>query len=233
MAGSLHDRSGNATPVLSITGTNPVVQSGDSSGNPVTSGSGYAGNLIITTDPTYPCLRAQESMPGVSGAVALGLKQGPVNFQAASTGGGDDEDGGAGGSVKLYGVNTTSCGLACSSLTPFTNLLMWQDRSNSTVTYDGAGNVVSTTNPGLAAENSPGMNLLGLNAELNGVVYQPRGAWVTTDVTGANNEGNCGTLSGALKLITGAFQANCEEPRGTVNLKAPLPLLIYVNALIQ
>ncbi|HYL37640.1 MAG TPA: hypothetical protein VEV17_17125, partial [Bryobacteraceae bacterium] len=122
-------------------------------------------------------------------------------------------------SMTLYGLNPDPTTLP-PSVANYHDFLFWQDRANSTVLYSPTdGSIVSspcpgsTTNevPGLPANinnpcknslnnpDSPQMNLFATpNTNLNGYLYQPRGAWL-------NLQGG-GKIGGPLRIITGALQ---------------------------
>jgi hypothetical protein len=112
-------------------------------------------------------------------------------------------------------------------------VLIWQDRANSTVQYDANGFVTSETNPNPPPSGANGMNLFGFLSgpvQMNGVIYQPRGAYVS-DVQlisfGA-------TFNTRVQLITGAVDLGGFLASASITLGTPtLPLTKFVTAIIQ
>jgi Flp pilus assembly protein TadG len=192
-----------------------------------------AGELFIFTGAgasgtvTYPGVQAQiNNVPLVLAREQL-FGFGNVGLQS----------GNGQSSVNIRGLNPAS-GSVPSGLDPFGGVVMWQDQANSPIKYTADGNVDTTScgsghsigNPcsnTLLNPNSPEMHFqanAGMN--LNGVVYQPRGAWITTD-------GGPGTgIYGNVQLITGAIQM---KGNGNINITGPppVPLKRRIAALIE
>ena len=128
---------------------------------------------------------------------------------------------------------------APANLTEYNGILFWQDRRNSTVKYnpDGSYNCAGPSfttgcikssgelaadhvlqlSPRIAIDAS--MNFVGMN----GVMYQPRGGWMKFQ--------GSGSLSGALKVITGGIQMGGGPD---ITLNGPtLDLLKFVAVLIE
>ena len=190
-------------------------------------GPGYAGNMFILTDPGYPGLAAQIGISGVSGAWAAGLRFGVMEFAYGNK-----------GSITLSGLKAAVGGVPA-SLAPYNGILIWQDRRNSNVKMDpntaipdcSSGSCVNTAllNPG-----SPAMFFSRKgDTLLDGVIYQPRGAWVS--VKGLKGEGACDKgkyqmFRGPIQIITGMLKME----GGCMDLESPLtPLTRYISAQIE
>ncbi|MEQ1947813.1 MAG: hypothetical protein ABL995_11525, partial [Bryobacteraceae bacterium] len=237
MDGVYHTNSGtfgNLLKVFDVTGSNPSIASSSS-------GTGYAGQMFIFTAPTgsngvgYPGLDTQvnymNSNIGFSPVSSL-LWQGKHEIEPTGTG----------ASTTLYGVNNGS-GTVPTSLQPYNGFLFWQDRRNSIVKYTSNGTYNcapfvpggSTTCLKTAAEDaadrlppdlqSPEMELKVLGqVTMDGVSYQPRGAWFEFQGTGAH-------VSTKLQIITGTVFV---ENNVTVNLIAPSnPAVRTLAALVE
>jgi hypothetical protein len=158
-----------------------------------------SGEIFIFTDPNYPGL-AGNYPPALSSNTALlnsfGLSD--VYLQA-----GNNVD----IQINLHGLNITR---VSSDLKPFAPAVFWQDQRNSRVKYTSSGQIDTTTcgsgytvdnpctNSSLANSGGPGMNLQAHpNTTLYGLVYQPRGSWVTL-------QGN-GNIAAPTMFVTGAL----------------------------
>ncbi len=170
-----------------------------------------AGAIFIFTDARYPGLLLPQS-PYWKAGLQNDLLQGQVNIQAGAT---------SNTYVNLHAFNPDGAG-APAALKDYKKILFWQDRRNSFVDYgpDGrtAGQQVSghiacgdfsdSCGKSLAKFdrdgmmqssqwNSPKMTIqASQDVHLYGVIYQPRGAWLT--MIGGSG------YSGPLQLITGA-----------------------------
>ena len=117
--------------------------------------------------------------------------------------------------IDLHGLDPATAPAALSE--DYGRFLMWQDRANSRVRYNGndvdysggigctpelgLGTAVNLDNPckntGLTNQTSPAMFMqANVNINLKGAIYQPRGAWL-------NVQGGSGA-AGPLQIITGA-----------------------------
>jgi hypothetical protein len=117
------------------------------------------------------------------------------------------------------------------NLQPFGGIVLWQDQANSTLQYAADGNVAlcggGINNPACppkypaTANSPPQLTLPGAALGLNGIIYQPRGAWITVSSGAA--------LSGSLQIITGAVTG------GTINITQPPNIVLRrrVVALIE
>jgi hypothetical protein len=113
------------------------------------------------------------------------------------------------------------------NLQPFGGIVLWQDQANSTVQYAADGNValcggINNACPKTpTTPTSPQLTLPGAALGLNGIIYQPRGAWITVSSGAA--------LSGSLQIITGAVTG------GTINITQPPNIVLRrrVVALIE
>jgi hypothetical protein len=118
------------------------------------------------------------------------------------------------------------------NLQPFGGIVLWQDQANSTLQYAADGNVAlcggSINNPvcppkyPATTSSPPQLTLPGAALGLNGIIYQPRGAWITVN-SGA-------PLSGSLQIITGAVTSG-----GAINITQPPNIVLKrrVVALIE
>ena len=215
------------------------------------------GTMFIFTDAAYPTLNltsvnaaAGNFTPLVSGATPL--YQGSIN----AFGGTDTTlTDGSTASIGTYGlVNSTVGGNLPVSMNPYTGITWWQDRRNSNVGYNQSpddGSVVScasgcsqgsTGTPNVFATanhvTSYSVGVSGANGNtkiaLNGVWYQPRGAYL--DITNGNVGFNCSkaNLNGQcpLQLVTGAVMMAAGTSR-VVLLGPDNPLITYRAVLIQ
>jgi hypothetical protein len=147
-------------------------------------------------------------VPSAVSAISSQLSAGQVNLTSGNNG----------TSITLHGLNSDSTLVQGANLDKFGNVLTWQDQANSTVKYTSQGNVDSScgsmTSPcttTLTNRTSPQLNLQASpNINLNGVIYQPRGAW-TTITSGSG-------YTGPLQLITGAVQVKANA---ILNLQPP------------
>jgi Flp pilus assembly protein TadG len=181
------------------------------------SGASYPGNMFILTAPGYPGLSTQiNAFPELT-AAAGPLAQGTVNIQ-----------GGASTGASLNGIQK---GDAPSALDSYSGILFWQDRRNSTVEYNPDGTIANAPataaqmSANLASASSPGWTLQAAPKGLgfNGVIYQPRGAWLTFQGNGNDN--------GSYQVITGAIIMGGGP---SVTLTAPtVPFLKLVCTLIE
>lgn len=142
-----------------------------------------AGEIFIFTNPSYPGLSGNYPPALVSASSVLNsFGYGDVNLQA-----GNNPTIG----INLHGLNVTSVNVP-SELKTFAPAVFWQDQGNSRVKYTSTGNIDTTscgaghsldnpcTNSSMANSSTPGMTLQAHpNTQMYGLVYQPRGSWVT------------------------------------------------------
>jgi hypothetical protein len=104
------------------------------------------------------------------------------------------------------------------TLGPFDGVVFWQDQANSTIEYTQYGNVNTSCAGGidnpctktLPVVGSEGLTLQALpNTGIEGVVYQPRGAFLQTQG---------GTIQGPIQIITGAISM---QGGGKISLTPP------------
>jgi putative Flp pilus-assembly TadE/G-like protein len=159
-----------------------------------------AGEIFIFTDPTYPGL-AGHYPPALAGtAVLSSLQLRDINLQA-----GNNPDIG----INLHGLNVANSNVP-TDLKSFAPSVFWQDQRNSRVTYDSNGNIDTTscggghsidnpcTNTSMASSSAPGATLQAHpGVQLYGLIYQPRGAWMTLQ--------GGGSISSPLMFVTGAL----------------------------
>lgn len=211
-------------------GASPIFQSGG--GNSSMSTAAGASNMFIFTAPTstpYPGLTAQLNIPEIATA-AGGLSQGFIDFKA--------------GNSSAFDLRGYQKGNGPATLDDYNGILFWQDRRNSTVKYNADGTYgcagpdyvtgCTKTQSELDADRvvtggKQDSRVLNVNATANitagldGVLYQPRGAW-------AAFQGN-GDLGGGVQIITGALEINGG---GDIRLNQPsTPLLTFIAALIE
>jgi hypothetical protein len=181
--------------------TNAVVlQDNSTAGMPASD----AGEIFIFTDTNYPGLE----VPAAVQALNLGFSS--VDFQM-----GNDTQ----GAVNLHGLNNSSSALPA-NLKQFAPVVFWQDQRNSLVKYKSDGNIDYTScgaghsidnpctnsytvDPNLTIQASP-------NFHMYGVIYQPRGGYLSLQGSGNNNN--------PLMLVTGSLNFG-----GTPTTLQPLP----------
>ncbi len=157
--------------------------------------------MFIFTNPTssYPGLSTQVGSlpttkdPNGNLPTTLAKYYGSVSIQNVLSG------------TALTGVLPGATGgSAPATLNQYSGVMMWQDRGNSTVVYDSTGHVTSQSNSNtLVTSGSNGMNIFGLigGTNVNGVIYQPEGAYLT-------NAGAVAALNVSTQIITGAIYVN-------------------------
>jgi hypothetical protein len=183
-----------------------------------------SGNMFIATDQHYPGLSSQLStVPNNTDGIPL------LQFGSTYLKGGNGNT-----ASDLYGIvdNVTSGTTNLPpSLNAYSGILFWQDRANSTVTYDVNGNVTSQTNPNCPASSCTSPELLldhGHNnfENLHGVFYQPRGAWTLLE------HGSANIANSPLQLMTGAIVG--ASGNDSAQLTSPTNQLVrYLPVLIQ
>jgi hypothetical protein len=108
------------------------------------------------------------------------------------------------------------------TLGPFDGVVVWQDQANSTIEYatDGSGNINVSPScstgidyPCAEPGHVSGTEAMTLHAAsgtgIQGVVYQPRGAYLRT---------GSGNIQGPIQIITGALSM---QGGGTINITLP------------
>jgi hypothetical protein len=167
-----------------------------------------AGEIFIFTDPTYPGLSGNYP-PALSShtSVLNSFVMRSVYLQAGNT---DAIQ------INLHGLNVKSTNVPA-ELKKFAPAVFWQDQRNSRVKYTASGYIDTTscgaghnidnpcTNSSMADSDIPGMTLQAHpNTQLYGLIYQPRGAWMTL-------QGN-GNLNSPTMFVTGAmnFQGGAD-----------------------
>ncbi len=181
-------------------------------------GDSTSGTMFILTDASYPTL---VNPPAIASS-GLTFDQGSTYFKNISG--------------NLTGINDTLSG-AASALDQYGGTLFWQDRRNTSLQasghYDSLGNWVSgacTTASCGATATSPNFELDHGNAgmTMTGVIYQPRGAWMTL------NAGGAAVANSPLQVITGSLVFNTGGGSANVVLLGPTaPLIKFKTALIQ
>jgi len=183
-----------------------------------------SGTQFIFTDAKYPGLDTQvQAIPNYNAAQSQipNLVQGDIEIK------------------NVTASLTAPQPAAGTTLAPWTNVLFWQDRRNSSDTLnlsDGSldtsvaqgtpcsGCGVTSTSPRFLL--GPG----GATLNLTGVLYQPRGAWFELTSGGSQASGLI-----KLQLITGALtcgSGGCGS--ATVQLLSPTaPIIEFITALIQ
>ncbi len=144
---------------------------------------------------------------------------GMLNFGAVSLLAGADSSGAAVTGLVAKNLPSNSSVNLANTLAPFDGVVLWQDQANSTIEYTPLGNV-NTTCAGGSIDNpctktlpvlgSEGMTLQApANTGIEGIVYQPRGAFLQT---------GGGTIQGPIQIITGAISM---QGGGTINITLP------------
>lgn len=210
-----------------VTGSGNTVFSADKAElDTAGAGASYSGtgNLFIFTNQNYPGLSAQLSTVPNNTIAIPAMQYGSIYLKGGAGNTGSD----------LFGLADNSDSGTTnlpSALNAYGGLLFWQDRGNSTVTYDANGNVTSQTNPNCPAATCQSPQFLLDHGHddlvgLHGVLYQPRGAWFMLENGGAN------LSNSPLQLMTGALIGSSGNDH--VQLTAPsVPLIRYLPALIQ
>lgn len=155
-----------------------------------------AGELFVFTNTEYPGL--EPHIPAAVRPIASRLGFGKINLHA-----GNNVD----VSVGLHGLNRHSPNLPA-ELKEFAPTVFWQDQQNSRVKHDEDGNIDTSCSGGdldnpcvnhaLANSDIPEFKLQAHpNVNLYGLIYQPRGAWMTF-------QGN-GGISSSMIIVTGAL----------------------------
>lgn len=167
-----------------------------------------AGRLFLLTDSTYPGLANQLSVVDSYLASAQGTRSwSQLNFGTSNFKAGDN----ASSSLSLYGLDKTKIDAVASdvnglgyTLRDFGNIAIWQDQRNSNIKYNADGTWDTSCLGMDACANAPLWNRrMELNAnqksQLEGIVYQPRGASVEV-TAGSNYAGPITLVSGALTV---------------------------------
>jgi Flp pilus assembly protein TadG len=164
-----------------------------------------AGEIFIFTDPNYPGLSGN-TPPAINNGMMNTFGLSDVYLQAGNN---------ADVEINLHGLNVDNTNVP-SNLKPFAPAVFWQDQRNSRVKYTSDGYIDSTScgsghtidNPcttSLTSSTIMGANLQAHpNTTLYGLVYQPRGAWMTL-------QGN-GNIYAPSIFVTGAmsFQGGAD-----------------------
>jgi hypothetical protein len=216
-----------------------------------------AGSMMILTDGKYPGLSTQ--LAGIPNSVCTVATCGagniskidPAQINAAS-----GENWLVQGSISTKGTNWTLDGYdknntstSITDLEPYSGVLVWQDRRNSTDIIDPAtGNVLDCyvhcgTNTPTATQyeannvtaGSPGLSMSDGSGTLvlKGAIYQPRGAWYQL-YPGGTGVGNSPLqiLTGMLNCGSGTGGAGCGTTAVTL-LGPSNPIITYLPVLIQ
>jgi hypothetical protein len=129
-------------------------------------------------------------------------------------------------------VPASNANSLANTLGPFDGVVIWQDQANSTIEYTSLGNINTCGSPTsidtpctktLPVSGSEGMTLQApANTGIEGIVYQPRGAFLQTAG---------GTIQGPIQIITGAISM---QGGGTINITMPpTPAKRRVVALVE
>ena len=170
--------------------------------------------MFLTTDGSYSAQGTALAMPSAMVTAGVTLHQGFTSIKNTN--------------ASLEGITSTA-----GALTDYKGVLFWQDRRNSILTLDQTnGDFISRTRPATVTDTSPQNELQPGNAtlRLDGLMYQPRGAWFYLNSGGASGSANL-----QLKMITGALTCGATGCGNTsIILKGPgAPTTIYVTSLIQ
>lgn len=190
--------------------------------NGTITGNSTLGTQFLLTNGNYSSQGTALTTPPALTSAGITLYQGFTEFKNAKG--------------TLTGV--TSAGTAAApALSGDENFLFWQDRNNSNDTLNpNDGSFISFTHPSASpnrrTDTSPQFVLddggLGLN--MQGVFYQPRGAWTYLKPGGAAAAGAV-----TLMMVTGALTcggAGCGS--ATVTLLGPsAPITVFITALVQ
>jgi len=182
------------------------------------SGGSSGGLMFITTDDTYTgTLTKPSSLPT--------LYQGGVSMKNTT--------------INISGITDQ----ADAALADYQNILVWQDRRNSTVQYDSTGHVIADSYDSNIASVWAANHVTSVSPEylsdngnnsshITGVIHQPRGAWFNFQPGNASSDS-------ALQIFTGAFITRTNggsiSGGGTSMTLLPLtkPTIVYRTSLIQ
>lgn len=185
------------------------------------SASGSAGAMFITTDDTYTPVTIGGTTYSLTKPPALSATtfyQGYVQMKNTNS--------------DLTGINMDA---APTALVDYNHVLFWQDRRNSTDTYDSTGHVTTQSIDGAppignhVTPTSPSFELDhgNVSTHLEGVIHQPRGAWLDL------SSGTGAVSNSPLQIFTGAIFCNpCGNAAATL-LGVTKPVTIYRTSLIQ
>jgi Flp pilus assembly protein TadG len=164
-----------------------------------------AGEIFIFTDPNYPGLSGNYP-PVLRNSTINGFVMSDVYLQA-----GNNVD----IQINLHGLNVDNTNVT-TDLKPFAPAVFWQDQTNSRVKYTSAGYIDTSTCNGTHSLDSPCPNTTYTNSSvpgmtlqahpnntIYGLVYQPRGAWMTLQGNG-NIYAPTIFVTGALNMQGGA-----------------------------
>lgn len=143
-----------------------------------------AGRLLVVTNSTYPGLSAIAPLPAQMPA----LSYGPINLDAAS------------GTIRLFGINPAQAVPADQNsmgytLSDFGPTLIWQDQGYSNITQPS---------------NTSAQIVFGSNLQLEGVIYQPRGAWVKFRPNTQFSGVGVGVGPAGVRVIAGALDVGAN-----------------------
>ena len=174
--------------------------------------SGVGGNCTNTNGDLYRNLGVQiASNSMLINAATTGL----LNFGSTTLLANADSSGAAVTGLVAKNLPANLLSNLSFTLGPFDGVVLWQDQANSTIAYTANGNVNvscgNIDNPCLENGHVAGMEALTLQANsgtgLQGVVYQPRGAFLQT---------GGGNIQGPIQIITGAVSMNGGQIRVTM-----------------
>jgi Flp pilus assembly protein TadG len=205
----------------------------------IMTGDSTAGTMFIFTSPQSiipltTAASATSNYPGdssVAGSlytqIFVNAAQRPEVFEAALAA---PNEGGVNIQTIFSGTSLTGVvpgGTVPSSLNQYSGIVFWQDRANSTVQYNATGHVIAQINPVPPPTKANAMSIAGFvsGVTVNGVMYQPRGAYVTDFGIFSNINVTLQVISGGLSL-SGALTS--------LTLGTPTHLLTtYTASMIQ
>ena len=182
----------------------------------------------LASDPGRAFIFTDSSYEGRLSQVAAGISNLPdlQNFGHVSMQAGQNSQ----SKVELFGLNPANSEIQTLGLEDYP-VVLWQDRMNSNVKYDSNGNLDFSSCGGTINAPCTNTNSSARGFEIQaspyskygGVIYQPRGAWMT--MSGG------GTSTGALQIITGALTM---QGGGQITLSSPsTPVTLLVTALVE
>jgi hypothetical protein len=139
----------------------PLTNSSSATGN-------YPGDNSVAGGLYTQIFTNYAQRPEVLGAISAASNEGGVNMLTIAS------------ATTLTGLVPGST--VPTSLNQYSGVAFWQDRANSTVQYNSTGHVISQTNPTQPpSTKANGLSIAGFisGVTVNGVIYQPRGAYVT------------------------------------------------------
>jgi hypothetical protein len=219
-------------------GTSLYLPAGQGGGNRIVTGDTNAGSIFVTT---APAITGGQSYPGLQTQLDALYAARPELTSIAMSQGHVEIKSGQSTSLQLNGIKPDAMPSGIGSLfVDHENVLLWQDRRNSTIRFNPDGTIldrpcvdtpnacVGTVPPALrnngVNEYSPEFIFdATVQMGFNGIIYQARGAWFSYQ--GSAN------ISSSLRVVTGMIYM---QGSGQLSLlPTAAPIIRYIVALIH